>query len=70
MLPFVIKIFVLSISKWPLTTGFTVCDLAGSSAPSLVVYVINTIRSCAWLKPLNGELLVGIKQACMTYKDF
>ena len=25
-LPFVIKIFVLSIYEWPLKTGFTVCD--------------------------------------------
>ena len=68
-LPFVIKIFVLSIFSDCLRQVL-LCDLTGSSEPSLVVYAINTKCPCAGLKTLNGELLVGIKQACMTYKDF
>ena len=35
MLPFVIKIFVLSILEWPFNTGFTKV-LTGSTVPNLV----------------------------------
>ena len=36
-LPFVIKIFVLSIFEWPLKTGFTVLILIYSKAPRFLL---------------------------------
>ena len=36
-LPFVIKIFVLSIFEWPLKTGFTVCVFMFSISPTALI---------------------------------
>ena len=63
MLPFVIKICVLSIFEWPLKTGFTVCETQSTHA-KIFFRIYGTGKACLHCgipydqqEPLQWEIL-------------